>query len=37
MSVVLFRLANGSLRAIGVTFLMGTDTPQAFDHGPEHA
>jgi hypothetical protein len=33
--VVLFVLADGSRRAIGVKYVLGADTPTTYDHGPE--
>lgn len=34
-SVVLFLLADGSHRAIGVKYVLNDDRPIAFEHGPE--
>ena len=34
-SVVVFVLADGSRRAIGVKYVLNDDIPTAYDHGPE--
>jgi hypothetical protein len=34
-SIVLFHLADGSRRAIGVKYVLRDDIPTTYDHGPE--
>ena len=34
-TIVVFVLIDGSLRAIGVKYVLNDDVPTAFDHGPE--
>jgi hypothetical protein len=34
-TIVVFVLADGSRRAIGVKYVLNDDVPTAFDHGPE--
>ncbi len=33
--VVVFRLADGTRRAIGVKYVLGDEIPTTFDHGPQ--
>lgn len=34
-TIILFVLADGTRRAIGVKYVLNADVPTAFDHGPE--